>query len=279
MLLNCRERWVKFVERYVGPMDTAHEMSPFDINRIRELGPAVSNGSAGADYGHTPCGACSVRHLTFCAPLAEDELNHVSKIVSTVELHPGDPLFDEGEPADNVYSVTAGAVKVYKLMPDGRRQVIGFLFSGDFMGLAHNDLYAYSAEAITHSAVCRFPRKRLEQLLERFPKMERRLLGMASHELAAAQEQMLLLGRKTAKEKIASFLLSLSRRAAARGQNANPIAVPMSRTDIGDYLGLTTETVSRTFTQLKTGKLISLLPASKVELVDLEALEEIAEGA
>ena len=133
-------------------------MSPFDVNRIRELGPAMASEQGEADSGPSPCGACSVRHLTFCAPMAEDELGHVSKIVSTIELHPGDPLFDEGEPADNVYSVTAGSVKVYKLLPDGRRQVIGFLFSGDFMGLAHNDLYAYSAEAITHSAVCRFPR-------------------------------------------------------------------------------------------------------------------------
>jgi CRP/FNR family transcriptional regulator len=253
-------------------------MSPFDINRIRELGPAAPNESVDRDSGPSPCGACSVRHLTFCAPMAEDELGHVSKIVSTIELHPGDPLFDEGEPADNVYSVTAGAVKVYKLLPDGRRQVIGFLFSGDFMGLAHNDLYAYSAEAIIHSAVCKFPRKKLEQLLERFPKMERRLLGMASHELAAAQEQMLLLGRKTAKEKIASFLLHLSKRAEQRGQSPNPVAVPMSRTDIGDYLGLTTETVSRTFTQLKTSHLISLQPANKVELTNIPALQEIAEG-
>ncbi len=253
-------------------------MSPFDVNRIRELGPAMASEQGEADSGPSPCGACSVRHLTFCAPMAEDELGHVSKIVSTIELHPGDPLFDEGEPADNVYSVTAGSVKVYKLLPDGRRQVIGFLFSGDFMGLAHNDLYAYSAEAITHSAVCRFPRKKLEQLLERFPKMERRLLGMASHELAVAQEQMLLLGRKTAKEKIASFLLMLSKRSEQRGQTPNPVAVPMSRTDIGDYLGLTTETVSRTFTQLKTSNLISLQPANKVELTSIDALRNIAEG-
>ena len=152
------------------------------------------------------------------------------------------------------------------------------LFAGDFLGLANNETYAYSAEAVTHVALCRFPRRQLEALLERYPKMERRLLGMASHELAAAQEQMLLLGRKTAREKIASFLLTLSRRARKRGQRDNPVAVPMSRTDIGDFLGLTTETVSRTFTQLKTAKLIVLLPNGKVELADLEALQEIAEG-
>ncbi|SME93859.1 CRP/FNR family transcriptional regulator, anaerobic regulatory protein [Tistlia consotensis] len=250
-------------------------LSPFDISRIRGLAPAQER--AGAEK-ESPCGACSVRHLTFCAPLGEEELNHVTRIVQNVELHPGDPLFDEGEEATNIYSVTAGAMKVYKLLPDGRRQIIGFLFSGDFLGLADDEVYAYSAEAIIHSTLCRFPRRKLEALLERYPRMERRLLGMASHELAAAQEQMLLLGRKTAREKIASFLLLLGQRAAQRGQTANPVSVPMSRNDIGDYLGLTTETVSRTFTQLRQGKLIALLPAGRVDLLDVEALREIAEG-
>ncbi|MFQ6017174.1 MAG: cyclic nucleotide-binding domain-containing protein [Kiloniellaceae bacterium] len=226
----------------------------------------------------SPCGACSVRHLTLCAALEGSELAEMSAIVSTLEFGPGDPLFDEGEPAAHVFNVTAGAVKVYKLLADGRRQVTGFLFPGDFLGLANEETYAYSAEAVTHTALCRFPRRKLENLLERFPKMERRLLGMANHELAVAQEQMLLLGRKTAREKIASFLLMLSSRAAQRGQKDNPVFVPMSRTDIGDYLGLTTETVSRTFTQLRQGAMISLLPGGKVEFVDRERLQDVAEG-
>lgn len=252
-------------------------MSPFDVTRIRGLAPAVAPAGE-AEPGASPCSACAVRHLTFCAPLDEEELAQVSRIVRNLELDPGDPLFDEGEPAEAVFNVTAGAVKVYKLLPDGRRQITGFLFAGDFLGLAHNESYAYSAEAITPVALCRFPRRQLEALLERYPKMERRLLGMASHELAAAQEQMLLLGRKTAREKIASFLLTLSQRARKRGQRENPVTVPMSRNDIGDFLGLTTETVSRSFTQLKTAGLIALLPAGKVALSDPAALQAVAEG-
>lgn len=252
--------------------------SPFDISRINRVGDAIPQGRERALDPQSPCGACTVRHLTLCAPLDQGELAEVSKIVSSVEMDPGEGLFDEGEPAGYVYSVTAGAMKLYKLLPDGRRQVTGFLYPGDFLGLAAQDLYAYSAEAVTHAMLCRFPRKRLEELFERFPKMERRLLGMAGHELVAAQEQMLLLGRKTAKEKIASFLLSLSRRAVQRGQPGNPISLPMSRNDIGDFLGLTTETVSRSFTLLKTSGLISLKPGGKVELTDRDALEEVAEG-
>ncbi|MFQ5774048.1 MAG: cyclic nucleotide-binding domain-containing protein [Kiloniellaceae bacterium] len=226
----------------------------------------------------SPCNACTVRHLTLCAALEGHELSEMSAIVSTLELGPGEPLFDEGEPARYLFNVTAGAVKVYKLLPDGRRQMTGFLFPGDFLGLANEETYAYSAEAVTFTTLCRFPRRKLEALLERYSKMERRLLGVASHELAAAQEQMLLLGRKTAREKIATFLLMLSKRAMQRGQKGNPVSVPMSRNDIGDYLGLTTETVSRTFTQLKQSGCIALLPGGKVQLVHRGRVEEIAEG-
>ncbi len=108
--------------------------------------------------------------------------------------------------------------------------------------------------------------------------MEQRLFAIASHELAVAQEQMLLLGRKTAREKIASFLLMLSGRAVRRGQMGDPVSVPMTRADIGDFLGLTIETVSRTFTQLRKSGMIALLPGGKVRLEDRSRLEEMAEG-
>jgi len=249
-------------------------VSAFDVNKITPASePTRQPGKPGS-----PCRVCTVRHLTVCAPLDDAEVQEVSTIASSVELSPGDPLFDEGEPAASVYNVTAGTMKVYKLLADGRRQVTGFLFPGDFLGLANNDCYAYSAEAVTHTTLCRFQRGKLEKLLERFPKMEKRLLGMASHELAVAQEQMLLLGRKTAKEKIASFLLGLAQRAESRGQPGNPVVVAMSRTDIGDFLGLTTETVSRTFTQLRGAGVIVLLPGGKVDIQDADALDDIAQG-
>jgi CRP/FNR family transcriptional regulator len=247
-------------------------MTSFDVKKMSSL--QDSRPRPFAVPSHSPCSACAVRDLTICATLEEPELAEMTAIVTTLELTPGDPLFDEGQPADHLFNVTAGAVKIYKLLADGRRQMTGFLFPGDFLGLANEENYAYSAEAVTHTALCRFPRRKLERLLAQYPKMEHRLLGMASHELAVAQEQMLLLGRKTAREKIASFLLMLSR----RGQSGDPVSVPMSRNDIGDYLGLTTETVSRTFTQLKQGGSINLLQGGKVELNDRARLEDIAEG-
>ena len=247
---------------------------PFAVESLKTLERAQARPAPAT----SPCGACPVRHLTVCAVLDPGELHELTAIVSNVELSPGQPLFDECEPANHVFNVTAGAIKIYKLLPDGRRQITGFLFAGDFLGLAVTEVYAYSAEAVNHATLCRFPRRKLESLLTRYPKMESRLLGMASNELVVAQEQMLLLGRKTAREKLASFLLMLSKRQVHRGGNGDPVAVPITRADIGDFLGLTTETVSRTFTQLKRKGVIVILPGGRVELADRPALEEIAEG-
>ena len=249
-------------------------MSVFNINQVSKLAPAAPREQADG----SPCAACSVRGMTICEPLDNQELAQVSALMTSVELTAGEPLFDEGEDAGNVYNVTSGTLKVYKLLPDGRRQVTGFLFPGDFLGLAKQETYAFSAEAVTPCLLCRFSRQKLEDLMQRMPKIEQRLLNIASNELVAAQEQMLLLGRKTAREKIASFLLMLAKRARQRGQEDDPVAVPMSRTDIGDYLGLTTETVSRTFTQLKQDSIIQLLPNHLVKLAGREALEDIAGG-
>ena len=225
-----------------------------------------------------PCSACPIRELTVCAALEENELSHLADIVRARHLAPHTTLFGEGDEADSVYNVTAGTVKLYKLLPDGRRQITGFLFTGDFLGLSMHDRFAYSAETVTPVSLCQFPRRQMEALLREFPKLQQRLFTMASNELEASQDQMLLLGRKTAKEKVASFLLGLSRRLARRGQKDNPVSIPMSRSDIADYLGLTTETVSRTFTALKSRQAIRLLEGNKVELADSDALLDLAEG-
>ncbi|HYD32212.1 MAG TPA: helix-turn-helix domain-containing protein [Azospirillaceae bacterium] len=244
-------------------------MPPFDSARTRDKATTTDV---------NPCGACPVRGLTVCAALEPEELRRLADISQNSRIESSQPLFAEGEPADALYNVTAGTVKLYKLLPDGRRQITGFLVTGDFLGLAVNETYAYSAETVTSASLCKFPRRKLETLLDEFPKMQRRLFSMASNELAAAQDQMLLLGRKTAKEKICSFLLMLSQRAARRGHKDNPVHVPMSRADIADYLGLTTETVSRTFTQLKTSGVISLQEGNKVSVSDMDAIYDMAEG-
>ncbi len=244
-------------------------MPPFDMAR--------QNGELPANLAG-PCGACAVRGLTICSAMDADDLSLLAEIVQIVRLDAHENLFHEGEPADHLFNVTSGTVKLFKLLPDGRRQITGFMITGDFLGLSVNETYSYTAEAVTDVTLCRFPRHKLDRLTEQYPRLQRRLFAMASNELVAAQDQMLLLGRKSAREKICSFLVTLADRAIRRGQIESPVHMPMSRSDIADYLGLTTETVSRTITQLKTAGLIQLQPSGRVQLNDLEALRGEAEG-
>lgn len=241
------------------------------------LTPAQLNPNPTAGLG-SPCAACEIREIGVCGSLATEELERLRRLVVNGDYAPGKTIFSEGEPATHLYNVVTGTVRISKLLSDGRRQITGFVFPGDFLGIAMNDIYAYSAEALDGVRLCKFGRKELEALLAEMPNLERRLLGEAANELVAAQDQMLLLGRKTAKERLASFLLGLSDRAQRRGRSANPIALPMSRADIADFLGLTTETVSRTVTKLRNDRVIQLEPHNMVRLADRAALEDLAAG-
>ena len=164
--------------------------------------------------------------------------------------------FHEDDPATEVFTVIRGMLKLSKLLPDGRRQITGFLSPGDYLGLAFAERYVYSAEAVTPVRVCRFPRSAFLGLLDQFPALEKALLGRAATELAAAQQQMLLLGRKTARERVASFFSQLAERQGA--DEGAVVDLPMTRTDIADHLGLTIETVSRSIASLRKAGLIAL---------------------
>ena len=199
-------------------------------------------------------------------------------ISSTQRLQAKDTVFFEGDPATHLYEVIEGVLKLYKLTPDGRRQITGFLYPGQLLGLNVGDSFAYSAEAITKTVLCRYPRKKLDQALDTHPALARRFLRATVHELAVAQDQMLLLGQKSAIEKTASFLLRLSDQNRERGEDPELLYLPMTRTDIGDYLGMTTETVSRTMTRLKTAGIIRLHQQGGVSIMDIDQLMELAEG-
>ncbi len=224
------------------------------------------------------CRACEFRSLTFCAGLRNQEIGELSAIVTRLRIEPQQIVFQEGDTVEHVFNVTSGVVKLYKLLLDGRRQITGFLLPGDFLGLASRTGYSYSAEAVTGVSLCRFPRHRLEETFDRFPHLQRRLFDIANDELVAAQDQMLLLGRKTALEKISSFLLRLSEREQRSGAEQGPVELPMTRGDIADYLGLTIETVSRTLSQLKNDSLIKQNSLTEIELTNMGALREITES-
>lgn len=223
------------------------------------------------------CDTCEIREISVCRSLAPNEMARLQAIITSVTVESGRSIIHEGNPAEHLFNVVSGAVKLYKLLSDGRRQITGFLFPGDFLGIALNETYVYSADALTPVRLCRFPRHRLEALLKEVPSLEHALLDEVATELVAAQDQMLLLGRKTARERVASFLLMLAKRAERHRRPANPVALPMSRSDIADYLGLTTETVSRTLTQLRHSKTIEVHGRGEIEILDRAALQEFSE--
>ncbi len=247
-------------------------------NTIMTLPRAKPNQPRIAPCAAMDCRACEFRSLTFCAGLHEREIAELSAIVTRLRIEPQQVVIQESDPAEHVFNVTSGVVKLYKLLLDGRRQITGFLLPGDFLGLSSRVGYAYSAEAVTDVSLCRFPRQWLEEAFDRFPHLRRRLFDIANDELVAAQDQMLLLGRKTALEKIASFLLQLSEREQRRGAGLGSLDLPMTRGDIADYLGLTIETVSRTLSLLKGQALIKQKSLSEIELTNIDALQEITES-
>jgi CRP/FNR family transcriptional regulator len=251
-------------------------MPPLDISTISQLGDAVGR-EPRKIIPSSPCSACSIRHAASYASLTSDDHAHFVSIASTCDVNRGQMLFNEGDPAKFLYTVVRGAFQIYKLLPDGRRQIVGFLFPGDFLGLADDDVYAYSAEAVTDAALYRYRFEEMKALLARYPGLEKRLLAIASHESAEAQEQMLLLGRKTAKEKVASFLLAFAERAAQRGERRDVLFVPMTRYAIADYLGISTETVSRTLSRFRHDGLISSSRNRQIEILDRDALCRVSE--
>jgi CRP/FNR family transcriptional regulator len=228
--------------------------------------------------GH-PCLGCDARTLAICGVLDCDSLSHMRGLGSTQRLRAGETLFHQGDDAALVYTVTRGALRLSKLLPDGRRHVTGFMFPGDFLGISVDDAHAFSAEALQDSELCRFPRSRFDDFSESHAEMERELYRLAAHELAAAQQQMVLLGRKSALERLATFFLSLLERAERTGGSASRfVRLPMSRSDIADYLGLTKETVSRVLALLKQQRLLRLEALDVIEILDRDGLTAIAEG-
>jgi CRP/FNR family transcriptional regulator len=222
--------------------------------------------------GH-PCLDCDVRSIAVCGILESAPLRAFKETGITVRYDAGETVVFESDAAASVFSLTEGLLRLSKLLPDGRRQIAGFLFPGDFLGITMEEEHAFTAEAVAPSTMCRFPRARFDEFVSKHPSLESRLYAVAAHELAAARQQLVLLGRKTATERVASFLLML----AGRCPHQKELALPMSRTDIADYLGLRIETVSREISGLKADRIIRLTGRQTFEIVDHERLEELAE--
>lgn len=235
--------------------------------------PAASaNCGAGCCAGG--CAGCAVRGLSVCSALGADELTEFARLSQSVSVPAKSALLEQDEPADHIYNITMGVVRLYRLLADGRRQIVGFALPGDFLGLAMARRNVFSADAVGPVAACRFSRDAFADYVDSKPHLLKRLHELATHELTLAQDQMVLLGRRTAEEKVAAFLLATRDRWARVNGAQRHVPLPMSRQDIGDFLGLTVETVSRMMTRLAREKAILIVPDG-VRILDEDRLEAL----
>ena len=224
------------------------------------------------------CASCAVRHQAVCGVLSDKEILRLNQMSRRRIVGPGQIVLNEADQTEFFANIVSGVVKLAKTLPDGRQQIVGLLFAPDFLGRAYCDDNPYYAEAATEVELCCFPRDSFEALLSECPDLEHRLFEQTLDELDSAREWMLLLGRKSAQEKIASFLYLLAKRAQMTGCAHSPSApvpvfeLPLTRADIADYLGVTIETVSRQITRLKTIGLINLIDTHHIAIPDLDAL-------
>jgi CRP-like cAMP-binding protein len=195
--------------------------------------------------------------------------------VKTLAQH--DQLFCEGDDKTHIYQVLEGAFVLYRLLPNGRRQVTGFAVAGDMIGLGVGSVHRSSAEASGAAKVRMLPAIALHRLAGADPHLAMQLYDAMSQELAALQDLLMTVGRLNATERVATFLLSLSERNGRAFRPADRVELPMTRCDIADFLGLTTETVSRTLTKLTNIGTISR-HSGHIRILNKEALEDVAAG-
>jgi CRP/FNR family nitrogen fixation transcriptional regulator len=197
----------------------------------------------------------------------------LKRIGTRASFSRNEEIYTEGDKVDCWYKVVSGTVRVCKILADGRRHIAEFCFSGDCFGLDNTSARPYSAEAVDDIVVMRFPRKTTESVIEQDPRVARLLRDVMLRDLANAHGRTLLLGRMTASERVAAFLLEM----LSRRDRTKTLDLPMSRNDIADYLGLTIETVCRTLSTFKRDRVIAIPNAHRIELLDREALEEAGE--
>jgi len=228
----------------------------------------------------THCKDCSLASL--CLPLSLDleDMDALDDIVKRGRpLKKGEFLFRQGDTFNSVFAVRSGALKTFSLSDAGEEQITGFHLPSELVGLSGMDteLYPVSAQALETTSVCEIPFERLDELSVSLPQLRRQLMRIMSREIRDDQQMMLLLSKKTADERIATFLVNLSARFSARGFSANQFRLAMSRNEIGNHLGLAVETVSRVFTRFQQSKLIEA-EGKEVHILDPIELCALAGG-
>ncbi len=226
------------------------------------------------------CRACEARHRGICGALSGDQLAHLAKHTSKHVFHSEQEMLAAGEDIHRYSNILSGVVKLSKLMADGRQQIVGLQFAPDFLGRPFKRQSDVVAEAATDVRVCSFPRPLLEELVHQSPELEHRLHEQTLKELDEARDWMLTLGRKSANEKVASFLLLITLHfdpETSLDGNSIRFDLPLKRSDIADFLGLTIETVSRQLTKLRKAGVIEIENTRTVYIPSIDALRDASE--
>ncbi|WP_211252299.1 fumarate/nitrate reduction transcriptional regulator Fnr [Marinobacterium jannaschii] len=224
------------------------------------------------------CNTCSLSSLCLPVSLNMTEMDRLDDIIEKSRpLKKGEHLFHQGEEFTSVYAIRAGSVKSYTITNDGEEQITGFYFPGELVGMSgfDNNEYPVSAKILETTTVCEIPFTHLDELSGQLPELRRQILRTMSKEIREEQQMMLLLSKKNAEERVATFLIKLSQRFKQRGYSASAFRLSMSRNEIGNYLGLAVETVSRIFTRFQKNELIRV-DGKEVELLCLDQLYEVS---
>lgn len=227
------------------------------------------------------CKDCSLASLCLPLSLNLEDMNALDDIVKRGRpLRKGEFLFRQGDAFGSVYAVRSGALKTFSLSDAGEEQITGFHLPSELVGLSGmgTEAYPVSAQALETTSVCEIPFERLDDLSVQLPQLRRQLMRIMSREIRDDQQMMLLLSKKTADERIATLLVNLSARFRARGFSANQFRLSMSRNEIGNFLGLAVETVSRVFTRFQGSELIAA-EGKEIQILDPIQLCALAGGS
>jgi len=248
-----------------------------------------------------PCNSCHARNSPLCSVFTDIEIEDLFSLAHIRRIGAGEYLLHEEDPVRQVYNISSGALALERLSSNGAKQIMAFCYAGDFIGIASGRSYSVSARSLKPLTACQWQETDLQSLYKKYPKLETRVHEITSRVVEAIMDQLFVLGRKKATEKIAWFLLFIETRQANASGNTSGHAerfdassfdvppfrmpqfsmpqfnMPMTRVDIADYLGLTVETVSRAFTQLKTKGLIDITDKWTITIKDRAALTALGD--
>ena len=236
--------------------------------------------TANAQNTYQPsCNQCSLSGICLPFAVSPDDLYRLEAVVNHGKIFDrGERIFQQCDPFSSCFAVQGGAVKTYFVSEEGEKQVTGFYLPGEVIALdsVNNDHYFCSAQALERSRLCEIPLDRLEELATRIPSLQRHFFQLMSHEIQDSQQMSLLLNRKSAEQRLATFLLSLSTRFCRRHLSSTQFRLPMARSDIANYLGLAVETVSRVLARFQKQGLVSF-HGRNCSIENMEGLQNIVQ--